>query len=385
MLSIALAGKPNAGKSTFFAAATLADVEIASYPFTTIDANHGVTYVTAKCPCQELGVDCGNCRDGVRFIPVALIDVAGLVPEAHLGRGLGNEFLDNLRGADAVIQVIDASGATDLEGKPGRIGEFDPLEEIDFFRREVAMWLFGILKRNWDRLSRKIQSSKKTEEVIAGQLEGAGVTREDVKAALTHINSDIRNWSDEELIKLSEALREESMPILLAANKIDLAPPGFLDRLKQKGAQPVCAAAELALRKADRAGAIKYTPGTGNFKILKANEAQHKALLKIKSVLDTFKTTGLQECLNKVVFDILDMIVVYPVEDENKLTDKKGRILPDALLLKKGSTPRHLAYQVHTDIGQGFLYAIDARTKMRLGEKHQLKDNDVIKIVAVKH
>ena len=102
MLLIAIAGKPNCGKSTFFKSLTLANVEIANYPFTTIDPNKGVAYVRSTCPCKELGIDggCGNCVDGIRFTPVELLDVAGLVPNAHLGKGLGNQFLDNLREAD---------------------------------------------------------------------------------------------------------------------------------------------------------------------------------------------------------------------------------------------------------------------------------------------
>jgi len=70
------------------------------------------------------------------------------------------------------------------------------------------------------------------------------------------------------------------------------------------------------------------------------------------------------------------------VEDEKKWTDKDGNMLPDAFLMKKGSNAHDLAYKVHSDIGDSFLYAIDARTRMRLGEKHELKNNDVIKIVS---
>ena len=116
MIEIGLAGKPNAGKSTFFKSATLIDVAIANYPFTTIEPNVGIAYVRTRCVCRELGIDCGKCVDGWRFIPVKLIDVAGLVPGAHEGRGLGNEFLDNLRQAEGVIHVVDASGSTDEEG-----------------------------------------------------------------------------------------------------------------------------------------------------------------------------------------------------------------------------------------------------------------------------
>ncbi len=388
-VSIALAGKPNSGKSTFFKAATLANVEIANYPFTTIDANHGVAYVRAVCPCRELKLDCGNCRDGVRFVPIEMIDVAGLVPDAHKGRGLGNEFLDNLRQAKAIIHVIDASGGTDIEGNPVPVGSHDPLGDIEFLEHEITMWMFGILKRNWERLSRKVQAEGlKLEETIAGQLEGAGITDGHVKAALVKLKlprDKPQIWTDEQIIGLSDMLRAESKPLIIAANKIDAASQENIERLVKAGAIPVSAAAEVALRMADKGGAIKYIPGDTDFvESPNLSEAQKEALAKIRLLMTKNGGTGIQKCINETVFSLLDLIVVYPVEDENRFTDKMGRILPDAFLLKKGSTPKDLAFMVHTDIGTGFLYAVDARTKMRLGEKHELKNGDIVKIVAVK-
>ncbi|MFA4934567.1 MAG: redox-regulated ATPase YchF [Candidatus Methanoperedens sp.] len=388
-VSIALAGKPNCGKSTFFKAATLANVEIANYPFTTIDANHGVAYVRTTCPCSELKLNCGNCRDGIRFVPIELIDVAGLVPDAHKGRGLGNAFLDNLRQAKAIIHVIDASGGTDIEGAPVPVGSHDPLGDIEFLEHEITMWMFGILKRNWERLSRKVQAEGlKLEETIAGQLEGAGITDAHVKTALTKLKfprDKSHMWTDEQIIELSDELRAGSKPLILAANKIDTAPQENIEKLVKVGAIPVSAAAEVALRLADKSGAVKYVPGDADFTDSPSlSEAQKGALSKIRDLMKKNGGTGIQKCINETVFKLLDLVVVYPVEDENKFSDKQGRILPDAFLVKKGSTPRDLAFMVHTDIGKGFLYAVDARTKMRLGEKHELKNGEIVKIVAVK-
>ena len=388
-VSIGLAGKPNCGKSTFFKAATLANVEIANYPFTTIDANHGVAYVRTTCPCKELKLNCGNCRDGVRFVPIEMIDVAGLVPDAHKGRGLGNAFLDNLRQAKAIIHVIDASGGTDIEGAPVPLGSHDPLGDIEFLEHEITMWMFGILKRNWERLSRKVQAEGlKLEETIAGQLEGAGITDSHVKTALTRLKlprDKPHMWTDEQIVELSDMLRAESKPLIIAANKIDVASQENIEKLAKIGAIPVSAAAEVALRLADKGGAIKYIPGDADFaESSSLSEAQKEALAKIRALMKKNGGTGIQKCIDETVFNLLDLIVVYPVEDENKFSDKQGRILPDAFLLKKGSTPKDLAFLVHTDIGKGFLYAVDARTKMRLGEKHELKNGDIVKIVAVK-
>lgn len=389
-ISIGLAGKPNSGKSTFFNAATLANVEIANHPFTTIDANHGVTHVKVHCPCIELGRPCGNCQDGARFVPVEIIDVAGLVPDAHKGRGLGNAFLDNLRQANAIIHVIDASGGTDIEGNPVGIGQHDPVEDIEFLEHEITMWMFGILKRNWDRLSRRIKAENlKIEQVISDQLQGAGISVQHAKAALAKVkmSDDPSRWTDDEMTALSDALRLESKPLIIAANKMDVAPPELVERLMSADriVVPTSAAAELALRMAAKSGAIEYQPGDGDFKITgEITDAQKAGLDKIKMLLDETGSTSIQECINTAVIKLLDQIVVYPVEDESKYTDKKDRMLPDAYLMKRGSTPHDLAYMVHTDIGEGFLYAVNAKTKMRMAEKHELEDSDVVKIVSTK-
>lgn len=388
-ISIALAGKPNSGKSTFFKAATLANVEIANYPFTTIDANHGVAYVRTPCPCREFKLDCGNCREGVRFVPIEMIDVAGLVPDAHKGRGLGNEFLDNLRQAKAIIHVIDASGTTDIEGNPVAAGSHDPLGDIEFLEHEITMWMAGILNRNWERLSKKVNAEGlKIEETIASQLEGAGITEAHVRTILSRMRlprDKPQVWTQEQIIELSDMLRAESKPFIIAANKIDIASLENIEHLVKRGAIPVSGATEVVLRLADKSGAVKYIPGDADFvESQNLSDAQKQALSKIRMLMKKNGGTGIQKCINETVFKLLDLIVVYPVEDENRFTDKRGNILPDAFLMKKGSTPKDLAFMVHTDIGKSFLFAVDARTRMRLGEKHELKNGDIVKIVSVK-
>lgn len=388
-MTIGLAGKPNAGKSTFFRAATLADAEIANYPFTTIDANIGITYVRAECPCVTRDKRCGNCSDGIRYVPIELIDVAGLVPDAHLGKGRGNAFLDDLRQAQAIIHVIDASGATDSEGNPVNIGEHNPLDDVDFLNRELTMWIYGILRRNWDRLSRKIQAEGlKMEHILAEQLAGAGVDENHINYALSDCKLDKNHtkWTDDDLINLCDTIRILSKPTIIAANKSDIAPAENISRLEALD-QPVVstsAAAELALRSAAKSKAIKYEPGDNDFTIIseQLSPAQEKGLENVRTLMHRMDGTGIQKCINSAVFKLLDLIIVYPVEDEGKWTDKKGRMLPDAFLMKKGSSAHDLAYRIHTDIGSHFLYAVDARTKMRLGEKHELNDGDVVKIVS---
>jgi len=388
-MTIGLAGKPNSGKSTFFKAATLADVEIANYPFTTINANHGVAYVRTECPCKELDHNCGNCIEGVRFVPIEIIDVAGLVPDAHLGRGLGNAFLDELRQAQAIIHVIDSSGGTDIEGTPVDPGSHDPLDDVNFLNHEITMWLVGILKRNWVKLSRKIQAEGLLiEQVIADQLAGAGVDEIQVHTAQRKCNllSDHVKWTDDDLITLCEAIRLISKPMIIAANKVDIAPKENIEKLRDLDIMvvPTSAAAELALRSAAKSGVIKYMPGDPDFTIMsdKLTGAQKKGLEDMRMFLKNMGSSGIQHCINTAVFDLLGLIVVYPVENEGKWTDKNDRILPDAFLVNKGATAHDLAYLVHSDIGDRFLYAVDARTKMRLSDKYELKNRDVIKIVS---
>ena len=394
-MEIGVVGKPNVGKSTFFSAATLVDVDIANYPFTTIDANVGVTYAITEHPCRELGCEPNpqnyEYRDGKALIPIKMIDVAGLVPGAHEGRGLGNKFLDDLRMASALIHVIDATGKTDAEGQP--TDYHDPVEDIEFLEREIDYWIFGILKKGWEKFAKRIKlQHMKLEQAIADHLSGIGVSEEDVWEAIHRVglSSDPTKWSDDDLMAFVRELRRINKPIIIAANKADAASDEEIRRLIREGEKrgyivvPTSAAAELTLRKAAKAGFIDYIPGSSDFRVLKKmNPRQEKALELIRErVLNRFGSTGVQEVINRAVFELLNLIPVYPVQDENKLTDQFGNVLPHVYLLPKGSTPKDLAYKVHTDLGKTFLYAVNARTKRRVGEDYELQFNDIIKIVA---
>jgi len=237
MLSIALAGKPNAGKSTFYTAATLADVDVANYPFTTIDPNRGVATVRTECPCLDLHERCGNdrCHDGKRYVPIELIDVAGLVPGAHEGRGLGNQFLDELTNADAIVNVLDASGATNAEGEPVEPGSHDPVSDVEFIREELDLWLAGIIDRNWESIERKSRSPEfDIDEALAELLTGFGATEYDVAASLRALEypEDPIQWTDEHREALATDVRERTKPIVLVANKADIADEETIDRLR---------------------------------------------------------------------------------------------------------------------------------------------------------
>jgi ribosome-binding ATPase YchF (GTP1/OBG family) len=392
-------GKPNTGKSTFFSAATLAPAEIANYPFTTIKPNRGFGYVRTPCVHEEFEVKDNPknslCLDGVRLIPVEMIDVAGLVPGAWEGRGLGNQFLDELCRADALIHIVDASGRTDCEGRICKPGENDPLEDVKFLEREITMWMASVIKKDWAKTARTAEAENRD---IYGMLEerlsGLSVRRSHIFEAIrkASLNADKPTlWSEEDFLRFVDTLRRISKPMLIVANKMDLPEAeANLEKLKKLDyiVVPCCAEAELALRRASEKQLIDYKPGDCNFKILqpeKLSQSQTAALEVIREkVLVKNGSTGVQDAINMAYFKLLNMITVYPVEDTEHLADHNGRVLPDAYLVPYGTTAHQFAYLIHTELGESFIYAVDARQKKRIGENAVLKDRDVISIVSAK-
>ncbi|MFD1644585.1 redox-regulated ATPase YchF [Haloarchaeobius litoreus] len=390
MLSIALAGKPNAGKSTFYSAATRAEVDVANYPFTTIDANRGVTHVRTDCPCLDREERCGNdnCHDGKRYVPVELLDVAGLVPGAHEGKGLGNQFLDELTNADVIINVVDASGATDEKGEPVEPGSHDPLDDVDFIEEEMDLWLAGIVDRNWESVERKSRSPDfDLDEALADMLTGFGASMADVQTVLRGLDypADPMAWTDEDREALARDVRRRTKPIVVVANKADVASQENVERLLEldKPVIPATAQGELALRKGAEAGAVDYDPGDDSFDIVgEVSDAQRDLLDGLRDTMAEYGGTGVQAALDYAVYDLLDHLTAYPVQDASKWTDAKGNVLPDAFLLPRGSTPVDLAYAVHSDIGDGYLHAVDARSSREISDSYELEEGDVVKIVS---
>ena len=396
---VGLVGKANVGKSTFFAAATMKPVDIAGFPFTTITANKGIAYLRQTCVCQELGVQDNPvnsaCINGVRLIPVDIIDCPGLIKGAHQGKGLGNQFLDEVRKADALIVVADAAGATDENGQPVAPGTYDPIEDVRMLETEFDLWLLGIIQKDWDKLARTAQSKRENITIhLETKLTGLGINKYQINQAADKVElntTQATEWTTDELTRFTSELRKISKPLIVAANKADREhATENVKRLRETGytVVPTCAEAELAMRRATKAGLVDYTPGDSDFKIMNPDSLtapQIKALETIREkCFQKWNSTGIQEAINQAFFTLLNSIIVYPVEDADKLTDHQGRVLPDCYIVPQGTSAKEFASLIHTDLGETFMFAIDAKTRKRLGESHELGNNDVIQIVAAK-
>jgi len=397
---VGIIGKTNVGKSTFFSALTLLPAKIENRPFVTIEPNVGIGYVRKRCVHVELGLPGCNprnslCIKGNRFIPVKLMDVAGLIKGAHKGRGLGNKFMDDLRQADVLLLVVDMAGSTNEEGMPVKPGSYDPIEEIESIIYEVNEWFFSVIRRNWERLARYLDTLPKDEMITAltKRVSGLSIRREHVIRALKESDLEGKKpstWSEDDLRSFTYKLREVSKPIVIVANKMDISEAQdnlrhVKNMVRDVPIIPVSSLYELALRRASKSGLIEYIPGDDSFKIVdegKLTSKQKQALELIRDFMRKFKGTGVQQALNYAIFNVLKMIVVYPVEDQRKLTDHDGNVLPDAYLVREGTTALDLAYMVHTELGKGFLYAILARDERRVGSSYVLRDGDIVKIVS---
>jgi len=389
---LGLVGKPSSGKSTFFKAATLAEVLIASYPFATIKPNHGMGYVKIECIDKDFKVQCnprtGFCLHGWRFVPVELMDVAGLVPGAHEGKGLGNRFLDDLRQADAFLQIVDLSGKTNEKGEATE--DYDVTKDIEFLEEELDLWFLGLMERVWRSFTRKAQAEKvPLHEAIVKQFSGLRVNPSLAKEAILKSGLDpekASDWTRENLLGFVKILRKLSKPMAVVANKCDTPKAAEnLKKLKEKFPDlliiPCSAEAEVFLRTLNRGGKLDYISGEDHFTLKEGLDDKQKTALEFidKNIMKIYGNTGVQQALNSIIFDLMGYIAIFPAGA--KLSDSKGNILPDCFLLPGGSTALDFAYHLHTDLGKQFIRAIDAKTKMVVGKDHKLKNRDGIEII----
>jgi ribosome-binding ATPase YchF (GTP1/OBG family) len=399
MLSFAIVGKTNVGKTTLFNAATLLNAEISNYPFTTKEPRAGTAYVCDACVCRELDVKDNPknsaCIEGWRYIPVRIIDVPGLLKDAWRGRGLGNRFLSAIGQADALIHVVDASGSVDEEGNISRPGSGNPVQDFMEIETEMELWISHIIDRNRQPIEREAQKSS-LEEGLTKALTGIKTRVTDVARALVDAeltDKPFTAWTPEETLAFSGSLLPIVKPTLLIANKMDL--PTAEDNLEKlieyysEGLVAACSAeAELALRRADQGGLIKYAPGQEKFTVVDEERLtldQRKAIDYIEQrVMYKYMRTGIQQALNTVAFKLLRRNMVYPVSDEDRYSDGDGNVLPDVHLMPHDATPIDLAETVHTRLAKNYMMAIDARTGLRLPKDYTLRHRDIVKIMTQK-
>lgn len=388
-VKIGLVGKPNVGKSTLFSAITANAAEIGNYPFTTLKPNAGVGTITTKCPEVEIGKKCnpreGSCEEGIRKVPIEVIDVPGLIEGASSGKGMGNEFLENVKDADAILLVFDASGRTAMDGTTSEV-PIDPAREIEMVRSELYKWLSSRLSRDWDRFAKKEDSTG--EKAIKGFLKKTSSLGIGEKSLSMVLNSGVfpaklSLWGESDFDDFAKKVFEIVKPIVLVGNKVDSASEETVTKLRSTYPEILFTSGgqELAISKAIENGILEGR--SLPFKISdRASEAQRKALAKVEEVMSREYYTSPQQILTKVVLSKLDLIFVYPVYDESHWTDKEGNVLPDCFLVPRGTTAIDLAFKVHTEIGNGFIKAIDCRKKRIIGRDHELQDSDVISIVS---
>ena len=397
-IKIGLIGKTNTGKTTFFNSATLSSEEISSYPFTTKSPVSGIAHAISLCVHPEFKIqdnpNNSKCLDGWRYIPIELIDLPGLIKDAWKGKGLGNQFLSIAAQSDALLHVVDASGGIDSTGKITEAGTGDPISDFADIEEELIMWYLKILEGNRDKVSKLIQSGSDVVDTITDLYRGIGVSKNHVKEAMHTANLEEKNFDDFDMVdskKFTSYLRKISKPTLIVANKVDVegADKNFArlrERYNDSIIIPVSGDSEFVLRRAEQKGLIKYSPGSETFEILKSdqlNEKQNNALDFIKrGIMGEYMRTGVQFAINVAVFKLLKMNSIYPVADEKNMADKKGRILPDLILLKDGATISDLAREIHSDLTKGLLYGKDLRYNLRLPIDYQLRDRDVVSLVS---
>ncbi|KPI43186.1 putative GTP-binding protein [Cyphellophora attinorum] len=409
---IALVGKPSSGKSTTLNSLTDASSKTGAFPFTTIDPQRAIGYLQIECACgrdpsKNLTSRCkpnyGACINGKRSVPIELLDVAGLVPGAHEGKGLGNKFLDDLRHADALIHVVDVSGTTDAEGKVTR--GYDPSVDIEWLRGEIVRWVQGNLMDRWGSIVRRHVAIKAhPADTLQGQFSGYGSTRELVQRTLDKlgVKEPLEKWDDATCERMVNAFVDEKFPTVLALNKIDHPDA---DRNVAKIAKAVaaerivlCSAiSEVFLRRLAKQGYIRYREGDEYLDTREdlveqgdptgggLKEMDEKLKTRIENLKDMvlyrFGSTGVVQVLSRAA-EVLGLVPVFPVRNIHTYGSGSAgstAVFRDCVLVKKGSTVGDVARKIMGDAPIAFIEGDGGR---RIAEDQHVAVgvNDIISV-----
>lgn len=315
--------------------------------------------------------------NGLRSVPIELLDVAGLVPGAHQGRGLGNKFLDDLRHADALIHVVDVSGTTDAEGKATR--GYDPSVDIEWLRGEILRWVEGNLMEKWGSIKRRHVAIKANPvDTLQGQFSGYGSTRDVVARTLDRLalKEPLDAWSNETISRVVDQFVEEKFPIVLALNKIDHADAdkniAKIAKMVPATRMVLCSAiSEVFLRKLAKQGYVRYVEGSEfvdtRDDLIEQGEADGGGLKecdeKLKTrienlkdmVLYRFGSTGVVQVLSRAA-DVLGLVPVFPVKNTHTFgAASTGPVFRDCVLVKKNSTVSDVARKIMGDAPINFI------------------------------
>jgi len=375
MLTVGLYGKPSTGKSTFFSAVTKKVVTIAEHPFSTTTSDEGIAYVSDTCPCTEFSITCNPangtyCQSGTRFVPIKIIDVPGVIGGAHAGKGLGKQSLSALNKVDGLIYLLDLTRE-------------DCIEDFELLKNEYILWVTNILNKNWRGISKEVAGMRRPLDlVIQTHLNTFNIDPRYVKIMLEDLPRNPYDWTGNTIKLFSERIWAKKKYVI-AANKADLCLDqlGVIEALQKKYGRkvlPVSSLSELILIRRQETGDVRYVRGSNNFTVLKNRDEE---LSRIERTMAVLGGTGVQACLNNLVFDELEQILAYPVENIDRLDDSRGRVLPGPYLMPQHSTLADFARRVHTEISEGLLFGVDARHRRRIGKQTPLQQNDIIKLV----
>ncbi|KAF1986883.1 P-loop containing nucleoside triphosphate hydrolase protein [Aulographum hederae CBS 113979] len=391
---IGLVGKPSSGKSTTLNSLTDATSKVGNFPFTTIDPQRAMGYLQVPCACGRLAAanpsqfselpgrckpNYGGCVDGKRSVPIELLDVAGLVPGAHMGKGLGNRFLDDLRHADALVHVVDVSGTTDAEGKTTR--GYDPSQDIVWLRSEIVRWIQGNLMEKWGSIKRRHVAVKSTAvETLQNQFSGYGSTSTIVARCLDRLalKEPLQDWSNETIEKVVNAFTDEKFPTVIALNKIDHADAdkniAKIAKMQPPETLVLCSAiSEVFLRRLTKQGFIRYTEGADYLDTREdliddgdpdgggLKEMDDKLKSRIENLKDLvlyrFGSTGVVQVLSRAA-ELLGLVPVFPVRNIHTFSSGStgsNAVFRDCVLVKRGSTVGDVCRKVMGDVTIAFV------------------------------